>query len=244
MQVAVAPRDEDIGRAIVGVRGIRFVETCRYAHHNVANTAVQCLLEESFALRKPEIANLHIQVFADKRGKLIFESLLLVIGVWKIVGVSADAQLRGRRTWKTDGRHLRARTPLIAEDIERISRLRFRFNLLHGSHYTEGGVWVVGGDGGKRGGAHPSTDSGINRDILLAVGAGKGHRIADDSGDESNCQSSCRSGRPPEPSVHRAVKYEVAGRREHAAVHGQASPRECPKLFFAEATGSQATSSP
>ena len=54
MQVAIAPRYEDIGGAIIGARGIGFIETCRHAHHNVANTAFRVFLKK---LRAAETRN-------------------------------------------------------------------------------------------------------------------------------------------------------------------------------------------
>jgi hypothetical protein len=105
MQAAVASRDENIGGAIIGARCIGFIKTCWYPHHNVANAVVQGLIEESFALREPEIGYLHVEVFADKRGKLIFEPLLLVIGVGKIVGIGADPEVCRSETWKTGRPH-------------------------------------------------------------------------------------------------------------------------------------------
>jgi hypothetical protein len=91
VQVAIAPRDEDISGAIVGARRVSFVDACRHAHHNVADTTVQCFLKEGLALRKPEIGDLHVEIFADECGELIFKSLLLVIGVGEIVGIRTDA---------------------------------------------------------------------------------------------------------------------------------------------------------
>ena len=47
MQIAIAPRDEDIGGAIVGMRGGGFIKARRYAHHHVADAALSVFLKNA-----------------------------------------------------------------------------------------------------------------------------------------------------------------------------------------------------
>ena len=62
---------------------------------------------------------------------------------------------------------------------------------------------------------------GVDRDVLLAVGAGVGHRVADDAGADLELPEHRAVARVDglEPAVERAVEDDVARRRERAAPH-------------------------
>src|SRR5688572_13893667 len=80
----------------------------------------------------------------------------------------------------------------------------------------------VGGDIAGDEDAHVATEPGVDRDVLLSVGADIRDRVADDAGPELE---------PPEllagvgidslePSVERAVEDDIAGSHERATPHG------------------------
>ena len=88
----IAPCYKDVSRSVIGTGRICIVEALRHAHHHIAGSPIQRFPEELFALRKPEIAHLHAEVFRYYIGEPVLETLLRLIGVRKVIGVRTNAQ--------------------------------------------------------------------------------------------------------------------------------------------------------
>src|ERR1051326_7012766 len=93
--------------------------------------------------------------------------------------------------------------------------------IAHGVDESEGGGAVARIELSGDDRAGPAADAGENRDVLFAVGAAEGDRLSDDSGTalEPPQQLSRLRVDGLEPSIHRSVERDVAGRDERAAPH-------------------------
>src|SRR4026207_2136964 len=69
---------------------------------------------------------------------------------------------------------------LKPEDINRIAGSGVLLDVFHRADHAEPRVWIVGGDGWERDGAHPPANARIDGDVLLAVGSEICDRVADD----------------------------------------------------------------
>ena len=145
IQIAIAPCNKDIGRAVIGVCCLRLFHAYRHSHHNIAESLLDGLAKEILALRKPEVLKVHVHVASNKIGDLVFEPMSLVIGVGKIAWICADTHGGGpRRLQRMPWRAGLTHAFLVTEDIERVSRLSLRLNLLHRADRSERGVRIIG----------------------------------------------------------------------------------------------------
>src|SRR5205085_7652640 len=71
---------------------------------------------------------------------------------------------------------------LETKDIHRASCGRVLLDVFHCANHAEPCIRIVGRDIRKGDGAHPATDAGIDRDILLDIRTEVGDRVRDDAG--------------------------------------------------------------
>src|SRR6185503_5726028 len=116
--------------------------------------------------------------------------------------------------------HAATATNLEAEHIQRVPGPRVLLDFLHRADDPEPGIWIVDRDVWERDRAHPSADTGVDGDVLLAVRTQIGDRVRHDAGSALELPQLGAGARVDrlEPAVHRAVEHHVAGGREHAAV--------------------------
>src|SRR5215212_831674 len=95
--------------------------------------------------------------------------------------------------------------------------------IAHRVHESEGAVAVAWIEIARDDGAGPAADAAHDGDVLLAVGAAVGDRLADDSRRGLELPQRFSTARVDgfEPAVHRAVEHDVAFRRERTAPDGK-----------------------
>ena len=79
VQIAVAARNEDVAGTIIGPRCADSCHARGNAHHDVAQTGIESLVEEGLPLRKPGVGNAHAQVFRDHPAQFVFKPLFLLV---------------------------------------------------------------------------------------------------------------------------------------------------------------------
>src|SRR6187551_1925978 len=126
-----------------------------------------------------------------------------------------------------------ANRTLEREDIEHAPESRVLLDLFHRPDDAERRIGIVDRHVRRRDGAHPASNPGIDRDVLLAVGADVGDRIADDAGAGLELPQFGAAPRVHrlEPAVHRAEEDHVAAGGEDAAVDGELRVLDAPDLL-------------
>src|SRR5690348_8575176 len=125
-------------------------------------------------------------------------------------------------------------TSLETEGIERRSGAGHGLDVSHCAECSQSAVGIIGRHGGERGGAHPASNAGVNGDVLLAVGAGEGDGVADDSGTGLELPEDL-SGLVidgAEPALQGAVEDKVAAGGEYSGIDGQHSVLDVPDLLL------------
>ena len=91
-EVAVAAGNEDVGGAVVRLGGPSQLEVARDAHDHVAVAGLERIAHEAAALRPPRVRDSLAEIFGHEVGDGVFEALLLLVGVGKVVRIGADAE--------------------------------------------------------------------------------------------------------------------------------------------------------
>ena len=76
-EAAIQPREEDVGGAVVRLRGPGELEVARDAENAIARAGSKGIAHESAPLRPPCVFDARIQISRDELSDLVFESLLL-----------------------------------------------------------------------------------------------------------------------------------------------------------------------
>src|SRR5947199_10434955 len=89
IQIAIAARYEDVGRAVIWRRELDFIDAGGNAHHEVAEPGLQRIFEERFSFSPPRVFQVSVQIRRNDLGETILQTLARLIRNRKIIRLRA-----------------------------------------------------------------------------------------------------------------------------------------------------------
>ena len=92
VKMLVPTAHKNVGRAVIGLRGLHEIKAGRHAHHDIALFGLQRIADEAATLRPPGVGEGSSQGLRHHRSELVLESGLGAVRKWQVVRIGADTK--------------------------------------------------------------------------------------------------------------------------------------------------------